>query len=91
MRTWCGSISNSVKTSLILWPGVVVNTHTQSWNGVRFSEGGNMAPDVRISSHLLGRVVVWKVRAGQLSLGGGDLVLAAALLAVVLVVVQDEA
>ena len=44
-----------------------------------------------ISSRLLGRVVVWKVRAGQLSLGGGDLVLAAALLAVVLVVVQDEA
>ena len=50
-----------------------------------------MAPNVQISSHLLGRVVVWKVRAGQLSLGGGDLVLAAALLAVVLVVVEDKA
>ena len=44
-----------------------------------------------ISSCLLGRVVVWKVRAGQLSLGGSDLVLAAALLAIVLVVMQDEA
>ena len=42
-------------------------------------------------SHLLGRVIVRKVRARQLSLGGGDLVLAAALLAVVLVVVQDKA
>ena len=50
-----------------------------------------MAANVQISSRLLGRVVVWKVRAGQLSLGGGDLVLAAALLAVVLVVVKDEA
>ena len=50
-----------------------------------------MALNVLISSRLLCRVVVWKVRAGQLSLGGGDLVLAAALLAIVLVVMQDEA
>ena len=47
--------------------------------------------NVLISSRLLGRIVVWKVRAGQLSLGGGDLVLAAALLAVVLVVLQHKA
>ena len=40
---------------------------------------------------LFGRVVVWKVRTGDVALGGRDLVLAAALLAVVLVVVQHKA
>ena len=32
--TWWGSSSNSVKRSLILWPGVVENTQTHSCGGV---------------------------------------------------------
>ncbi len=48
--------------------------------------GGGEDPD----AVLLGRVVVGKVRAAQLAGGVRHLVLAAALLAVVLVVVEDE-